>query len=168
MKIEIDHIEKTVADYFNQPVSLIGNKTRNREIVQSRQIIMFFSKNMTNQSLTAIGRRIGGKTHATVMYSIKAVDNMIETNKRFANYIDEIERKIRSTIAGIYFKVYAGEKVLFNDFITDKELYELFNADAYNNLVIRVETYIDSHLVPGYFMLSDITDKPQINLKTAI
>jgi chromosomal replication initiator protein len=70
-------------------------KTRKREIVQARQVAMFFSKSMTKASLATIGSQIGGKDHATVLHACKTVNNLIETDKRFMQSIREIEKKLK-------------------------------------------------------------------------
>ena len=94
-EISIDYIQKVVCDYFNMPQELIISKTRKREIVQARQIAMFFAKGFTKSSLATIGSQIGGKDHATVLHACKTVNNLIDTDKRFRVYIDEIEKKLK-------------------------------------------------------------------------
>ena len=94
-EISIDYIQKVVCDYFDMQVEILRSKTRKREIVQARQIAMYFAKTMTKTSLTSIGSQIGGKDHATVLHSCKTVNNLIETDKRFRVYIDEIEKKLK-------------------------------------------------------------------------
>jgi len=94
-EISIDFITKVVCDYFGMPVDSLQAKTRKREIVQARQIAMFFSKSMTKSSLASIGSQIGGKDHATVLHACKTVSNLKDTDKNFRVYIDEIERKLK-------------------------------------------------------------------------
>ncbi len=93
-EISIDFIQKIVSDYFNLPLELLKSKTRKREVVQARQIAMFFAKNMTKSSLASIGLQCGGKDHATVLHACRTVNNLIETDKKFRVYIEEIEKKI--------------------------------------------------------------------------
>lgn len=93
-EVSIDYIQKVVCDYFNLPIELIKSKTRKREVVQARQIAMYFAKNMTKSSLATIGMHCGGKDHATVLHACRTVNNLIETDKRFRAYIDELEKKI--------------------------------------------------------------------------
>ncbi|GAI69494.1 unnamed protein product [marine sediment metagenome] len=50
-EISIDYIQKIVCDYFNIPIDLVQSATRKREIVQARQVAMFFSKSLTKSSL---------------------------------------------------------------------------------------------------------------------
>jgi len=94
-ELSIDYIQKVVCDYFNMPSDVINSKTRKREIVQARQIAMYFAKTLTKLSLATIGSQIGGKDHATVLHACKTVNNLVETDKRFRGFIDEIEKKLK-------------------------------------------------------------------------
>jgi chromosomal replication initiator protein len=94
-EISIINIQKVVCDYFNIQLDQLQVKTRKREIVQARQVAMFFSKSMTKASLATIGSQIGGKDHATVLHACKTVNNLIETDKRFMQSIREIEKKLK-------------------------------------------------------------------------
>lgn len=93
-EVSIDYIQKVVCDYFNLPIELIKSKTRKREVVQARQIAMYFAKSMTKSSLATIGMHCGGKDHATVLHACRTVNNLIETDKRFRAYIEELDKKI--------------------------------------------------------------------------
>ncbi|MFV0377317.1 MAG: chromosomal replication initiator protein DnaA [Mangrovibacterium sp.] len=94
-ELSIDYISKVVCDYFNLSVDHLHTKTRKREIVQARQLAMYFSKNMTKSSLASIGSQIGNKDHATVLHACKTVNNLIETDKNFRSFVDEIEKKLK-------------------------------------------------------------------------
>jgi chromosomal replication initiator protein len=93
-EISIEFIQKVVCDYFDLPIDLMKSKSRKREVVQARQIAMFFSKQFTKSSLANIGAQCGGKDHATVLHACKTVNNLIETDKQFKAYVDELEKKI--------------------------------------------------------------------------
>jgi chromosomal replication initiator protein len=95
-EVSIDYISKVVCDYFDLPVEVLHTKTRKREIVQARQIAMYFSKSMTKHSLASIGSQIGDKDHATVLHACRTVNNLMETDKKFKNYINDIEKKLIS------------------------------------------------------------------------
>lgn len=93
-EISIDYIQKVVSDYFGLPLEAIHSKTRKREIVQARQLAMYFSKKLTKASLATIGLHCGNKDHATVLHACRTVNNLIETDKQFRNYVEEIDKKI--------------------------------------------------------------------------
>jgi chromosomal replication initiator protein len=94
-EMTIDYIQKIVCDFYKIPVDQMQGKTRKREIVQARQVSMFFSKSLTKASLASIGAHIGGKDHATVLHACKTVNNLIETDKHFRTQITEIEKKLK-------------------------------------------------------------------------
>jgi len=94
-EISIDYIQKVVCNFYNIALDQLQSKTRKREIVQARQVAMFFSKSLTKSSLATIGSQIGGKDHATVLHACKTVNNLIETDKRFRQQVDEIEKKLK-------------------------------------------------------------------------
>jgi chromosomal replication initiator protein len=93
-EVSIDYIQKVVCDYFQLPVDVMKSKTRKREVVQARQIAMYFSKSLTKASLASIGMHCGGKDHATVLHACRTVNNLMETDKRFRAYIEELSKKI--------------------------------------------------------------------------
>jgi chromosomal replication initiator protein len=93
-EVSIDYIQKVVCDYFDLPIELLKSKTRKREIVQARQIAMYFAKKMTKSSLANIGLHCGGKDHATVLHACRTVNNLAETDKHFRKYLEDLEKKL--------------------------------------------------------------------------
>jgi chromosomal replication initiator protein len=94
-ELSIEYISKVVCDYFNMPVDALQTKTRKREIVQARQIAMYFSKSLTKYSLASIGAQIGSKDHATVLHACKTVNNLKDTDKNFRQFVEDIEKKLK-------------------------------------------------------------------------
>jgi len=94
-EISIDYIQKVVCDYFDMPLEAINSKTRKREIVQARQLAMFFSKKHTKNSLATIGLHCGNKDHATVLHACRTVNNLVETDRQFRSYVEEINKKLK-------------------------------------------------------------------------
>ncbi len=93
-EISIDYIQKVVCDYFDMPIELLKSKTRKREIVQARQLAMYFSKQLTKNSLASIGAQCGNKDHATVLHACRTVNTLSETDKRFRTYVDDLRKKL--------------------------------------------------------------------------
>ena len=93
-EVSIDYIQKVVCDYFDLPIELLKSKTRKREVVQARQIAMYFAKKMTKSSLANIGMHCGGKDHATVLHACRTVNNLQETDKTFRGYLDDLDKKL--------------------------------------------------------------------------
>lgn len=93
-EVSIEYIQKVVCDYFGLAIEILKSKTRKREVVQARQIAMYFSKKLTNSSLANIGAHCGGKDHATVLHACKTVNNLAETDKQFKIYLSDLEKKL--------------------------------------------------------------------------
>jgi len=97
-EVALEKIKKLVAEHYKVSVEKIQSSTRKREVVIARQLSMYFAKNFTNKSLKSIGDDFGGKDHSTVIYSLKAVQDMIDTDEVFKNQVTEIERKVQMSI----------------------------------------------------------------------
>jgi chromosomal replication initiator protein len=94
-EISIDYIQKLVCDYFGVGVDAVKSKVRKREIVQARQIAMYFAKDMTKASLKNIGSHFGNRDHSTVIHACQTVNDLVETDKKYRRDVDEIEKRIK-------------------------------------------------------------------------
>ena len=93
-ELSVDYILKVVSDYYKIDENAVLSSTRKREVVQVRQVAMYFAKQLTKTSLKDIGSLLGKKDHATVLYACRTVANMKETDKRFKTQLDTIEAKL--------------------------------------------------------------------------
>ena len=87
-----------VAEHYDLNVEKLKGKTRKRSIVIARQLSMYLAKNMTNKSLKVIGDNFGGRDHSTVIYSCKAVGDLLDTDDIFKNVVQELEKKIKMSV----------------------------------------------------------------------
>ncbi len=94
-EVSIDYIQKLVCDYFNIGIDAVKSKTRKREIVQARQIAMYFSKDLTKASLKNIGSHFGNRDHSTVIHACQTVNDLIETDKKFKYDVEELAKRIK-------------------------------------------------------------------------
>ncbi|TDI73790.1 MAG: chromosomal replication initiator protein DnaA [Bacteroidetes bacterium] len=92
--LTIEEIQRLVCDYFSIEEDLVRAKTRKREVVQARQVAMYFSKQLTQHSLKTIGLHFGGRDHSTVIHANQSVENQIDTEPKLAEMIEEIRHKI--------------------------------------------------------------------------
>ena len=92
-EITIEYIQKVVCDHLDLPVDAIQQTSRKREIVQARQLAMYFSKKITKSSLSVIGLQCGNKDHATVLHACKTIENLRQTDRNIRAMVDELEKK---------------------------------------------------------------------------
>ena len=97
-EVNLDSIKTIVAEEFDVTVEKINGKTRKRSVVMARQVSMFLAKKLTNKSLKAIGEHFGGRDHSTVIYSCKAVQDLMDTDTDFNNSVMKIEKRLAMSI----------------------------------------------------------------------
>jgi chromosomal replication initiator protein len=95
-RITPQRIQETVCDFFNVKRELIQSASRKREIVQARQVAMYFIKQHTELSLSQIGIQVGNRNHATVLHACNTVKDLVEVDKSFSSDIKEIGRLLSS------------------------------------------------------------------------
>jgi chromosomal replication initiator protein len=98
-EITVEFIQQLVAEHFNVPVDKLHHETRKRNIVIARQLSMYLAKKMTNKSLKTIGETFGGRDHSTVIYSCRAVQDMMDTDLIFKDTVAELEKKIKMSLS---------------------------------------------------------------------
>lgn len=74
--INIDNIQKTVADYFRIRIADLSSKSRQQIITRPRQIAMCLARELTEHSLPEIGSAFGGRDHTTVINACKRVQTL--------------------------------------------------------------------------------------------
>jgi chromosomal replication initiator protein len=94
-EVTIPKIKKLVSDHFDIPIERLKSKTRVRDVAMARQICMYLAKEMTNQSLKAIGDAFGGRDHSTVIYSRNAVQDLMDTDPDYRKVIAELIKQIK-------------------------------------------------------------------------
>lgn len=78
--IDPNYIIKVICAYFGVHIDDIAKKSRKREVVYKRQVSMYFLKKYSLESLHTIGSRFGGRDHTTVIHSLQALNNLIDTD----------------------------------------------------------------------------------------
>jgi len=85
---------KIIADFYNIDEESIYEKTRKKEIVKPRQLIMYILREDFNVSYPSIGQKLGGRDHTTVMHSCDKIKNDIKTDQTLVEEINQIRALI--------------------------------------------------------------------------
>ena len=78
--LNIDNIQKIVAEYFKIRVIDLFSKSREQSITRPRQIAMCLIRELTNHSFPEIGDAFGGRDHTTVMNACKRIGKLRDSN----------------------------------------------------------------------------------------
>ncbi len=88
-------IQKTVAEAFGLKVQDLRLKRRTKEVAIPRQVGMYITRELTQLSLSDIGKHFGGKDHSTVIYACKQVEERMSKDENFKNQIKSLIEKIK-------------------------------------------------------------------------
>lgn len=94
--ITVEAVIKMVCDLYNIKISDIKAKRRTKDIALPRQVAMFVAKQVTDASLSEIGKSFGGKDHATVIYACKQVAERRSRDDGFNRIIENMILKIKT------------------------------------------------------------------------
>ena len=89
----IDNIIKVICDGEQVSFDDIKTDSRKADLNYPRQLIMYFAREMNIGSLAAIGRTLD-RDHATVLHSIKSINNYIATDSRKRDRIEEYRKQL--------------------------------------------------------------------------
>ena len=95
-EISVDYIQKVVCDYFKVSISNMFSASRKRDIVQARQVTMYFVKKYTELSLAQVGVHCGNKDHATVLHACRTVENLKTSDKKYRDQLEDIDKILRN------------------------------------------------------------------------
>ena len=93
-KANIQKVQKAVADYWKISVDDLKSKKRSASIAFPRQVAMYLSRTLLNESFERIGLEFGGKDHSTVMHSCDKIKDEIERNNELKNSIEVIKKNL--------------------------------------------------------------------------
>ena len=92
--LSVEDIQRIVSNYFSISEDQIRAKNRKKEVAIARQISMYLSKKMTNNSFKTIGLHFGGRDHSTVIHAIKTVEQLKKKDKKIKEDLKSLQRKI--------------------------------------------------------------------------
>ncbi len=97
--ITIGTIQTEVADYFRISVEDLCSTSRSRALVNARQVAMYLSRELTDESLPKIGEKFGGRDHTTVMHAERKIRQLIGERRALYDQITELTGLIRKASA---------------------------------------------------------------------
>lgn len=92
--INLENIVEIVSKELNVKPSDMKSKSRSKNIVEARRIVIYLAKNLTPNSMPQIAQFFNMKDHSAVSHSIKKINELIETNEYFKVRVEELKNKI--------------------------------------------------------------------------
>ncbi|HEY4527039.1 MAG TPA: chromosomal replication initiator protein DnaA [Candidatus Paceibacterota bacterium] len=94
--VSVDEVVRRIAGYYEIAEKSIYEKTRKKEVVRPRQIIMYMLREEFNVSYPSIGEKLGGRDHTTVIHSCEKIKEEVKTNNTLEQEIEQIRALIHA------------------------------------------------------------------------
>jgi len=88
--VSVDDVVNIVSDFYNLNKDCIYQKTRKKEIVKPRQIIMYILREDFGVSYPTIGQKLGGRDHTTVIHSCDKVKKDMKESSLLVQELEQI------------------------------------------------------------------------------
>ena len=92
--VTVRNILAATAELFNFSLDQITGGSRRRPLVDSRQIAMYVTRNMTDLSYPEIGRAFGNRDHTTVIHAVRKIEHHMTERKEIFDKVQDLQRRV--------------------------------------------------------------------------
>ena len=92
-----ENIIRETAKFYNLREEELRGQSRSKSTTMARQIAMYLMRQLTNLSLSAIGEEFDGRNHATVLSSIRKVEELMAKDGKFSSVVLDITSNITTS-----------------------------------------------------------------------
>ncbi len=92
--VNMEVIQKRVAEHYDIRLADMTSKRRPENIAFPRQVAMFLSRQMTENSLSSIGEAFGGRDHGTVLHACRLVKDRMEVDANVRQVVLYLEKQL--------------------------------------------------------------------------
>ena len=94
--ISYKDVIKTIANFYSVDEKTLYEKTRKKDVVKPRQIIMYILREDFNTSYPYIGQKLGGRDHTTVIHAYEKIKKDSKTDSLLGQEIEQIRSQLYS------------------------------------------------------------------------
>lgn len=92
-RVTIEHIQRTVADFYDIRLADMSSKRRPQSIAMPRQVAMYLSRELTQHSFPTIAEAFG-KNHATVLHACRLIGEKVAQDADMRKSVTAIQQKL--------------------------------------------------------------------------
>jgi chromosomal replication initiator protein len=93
--VSVKHVIQKISDFYSLDEATMYAKTRRREVVKPRQIIMYILREDFHMSYPAIGTVFGGRDHTTVIHACEKIKVDMSADEELKVQIEEIRGMLK-------------------------------------------------------------------------
>jgi chromosomal replication initiator protein len=92
----IDDVQHTICDAFGISLDELLSGARAQRLTWPRQVAMYLARELTDQTLPAIGRAFGNRDHTTVMHACKRTAERMAQDPEANQMVRDLTERLRS------------------------------------------------------------------------
>jgi chromosomal replication initiator protein len=90
----VAEIQTAVCEQFGLSREELLSSARTPRIARPRQVAMYLSRELTDESLPTIGRQFGGRDHTTVLHACRRASTQIDDDENYRQAVDKLCRSL--------------------------------------------------------------------------
>ncbi len=94
--VSVEEVVRRIAQYYEVAEKSIYEKTRKKEVVKPRQIIMYILREEFAVSYPSIGDKLGGRDHTTVIHSCEKIKEEVKRNNSLEQELEHIRTLVHA------------------------------------------------------------------------
>ena len=92
--IAVPDIQAAVAETYGIPTRALVDQDRRPRVALARQVAMYLTRELTDESLPAIGSAFGGRNHSTVLHACRRVTRQLADDPATAQAVDSLRQQL--------------------------------------------------------------------------
>ena len=92
----IERIMADVCNIYGCSVSDIKSSSRRSNVAEARKMAMYIMKEVCGLTMEEVGKELGGRDHATVVYNLKIVKEKMNSDKYYHDTIEDIMKNVQT------------------------------------------------------------------------
>ncbi len=96
--VNVHDIQEVVARYYGRTIADLQSRTWRKSTSLPRQVCIYLCRKFTNLSLAEIGEAFAGKNHATIIYSLRKVEHLLQSDTEVRADVDRLVRELQSQL----------------------------------------------------------------------
>lgn len=96
LNVSIEQILQVVSDFYKVSLGDLLSHRRPKRIAFARQVAMYLSKTLTQNSFVEIGEKLGGRDHSTIVYAVRKIKQDAQSDSQLMQDIKALENTIKN------------------------------------------------------------------------
>jgi chromosomal replication initiator protein len=90
----VEDIQQRICESFGLSMEQLVSSSRAAPVTWPRQVAMYLARELTDQTLPAIGRAFGGRNHTTVLHACKRTAERIATDREAYDVVHRLTEEL--------------------------------------------------------------------------